>query len=147
MQFMGCVVGDYTKSAINTAIFTGKTVGICSMLYGFVTDNVPSFLNYARQFGKISEVSVAAATTLSGRLAKRYGDVLNVAVPNLPDGVAPQRLFPRAPKLLRARLGDLGIINSRAETIRRVAKQVAEDKINFDRAYAQGDAPWQVWRK
>ena len=73
MQFMGCVIGDYTKTAINTAIFTGKTVGACSMLYGFVTENVPSFVNYARQFGKITEVSVDAATTVQSRVFKRRG--------------------------------------------------------------------------
>ena len=22
-----------------------------------------------------------------------------------------------------------------------------KDKINFDRAYAQGNAPWEIWRK
>jgi AraC family transcriptional regulator of adaptative response / DNA-3-methyladenine glycosylase II len=78
------------------------------------------------------QISVAAATTLSGRLARRYGAPLSTAVPNLPDGVAPTLVFPRAEKLLRARLGDLGIINSRAETIRRVAKHVAEGSIDFD---------------
>jgi glucose-1-phosphate thymidylyltransferase len=46
------------------------------MLYGFVTDNVPSFLNYARQFGKISEVSVAAATTVQSRAFARRGITL-----------------------------------------------------------------------
>jgi UDP-N-acetylglucosamine diphosphorylase/glucosamine-1-phosphate N-acetyltransferase len=55
MQFVGCIVGDYSKSAINTGIFTGKTVGCCSMLYGFVTTNVPSFVNYARLFGQVTE--------------------------------------------------------------------------------------------
>lgn len=56
MQFMGCVVGDYSKSAINTSIFTGKVIGACSMLYGFVTTNVPSFVNYARSFGQVTEL-------------------------------------------------------------------------------------------
>ena len=41
-------IGDYAKTAINTGIFTGKTIGVCSMVYGFVTTNVPSFVNYAR---------------------------------------------------------------------------------------------------
>lgn len=54
MQFFGCVVGDYSKTAINTGIFTGKVIGVCSMLYGFVTSNVPSFVNYARLFGQTS---------------------------------------------------------------------------------------------
>jgi glucose-1-phosphate thymidylyltransferase len=56
MQFIGCIIGDYSKSAINTGIFTGKTIGVCSMLYGFVTTNVPSFVNYARLFGQVTEL-------------------------------------------------------------------------------------------
>lgn len=56
MQFVGCIVGDYAKSAINTGIFTGKIIGTCSMVYGFVTTNVPSFVNYARLFGQVTEL-------------------------------------------------------------------------------------------
>jgi UDP-N-acetylglucosamine diphosphorylase / glucose-1-phosphate thymidylyltransferase / UDP-N-acetylgalactosamine diphosphorylase / glucosamine-1-phosphate N-acetyltransferase / galactosamine-1-phosphate N-acetyltransferase len=56
LQFLGCIMGDYAKSAINTGIFTGKTIGVCSMLYGFVTTNVPSFVNYARLFGQVTEL-------------------------------------------------------------------------------------------
>jgi glucose-1-phosphate thymidylyltransferase len=56
MQFVGCMMGDYAKSAINTGIFTGKTVGCCSMLYGYVTTNVASFVNYARLFGQVTEL-------------------------------------------------------------------------------------------
>jgi AraC family transcriptional regulator of adaptative response / DNA-3-methyladenine glycosylase II len=78
------------------------------------------------------QVSVAAATTLAGRLAKRYGDKIDVVVPGLEEGKSPSLIFPRAEKLQRARLGDLGIIKSRADTIRRVAKEVAEGRINFD---------------
>lgn len=54
MQFLGCFVGDYSKTAINTSIFTGKVIGVCSMMYGFVTSNVPSYVNYARLFGQTS---------------------------------------------------------------------------------------------
>lgn len=80
------------------------------------------------------QVSVAAATTFAGRLAKRYGQKLNVAVPGLSDDTAPTLVFPTPEKLLRARLGDLGIIRSRAGTIRRVAKAVVEGDISFDPA-------------
>lgn len=80
------------------------------------------------------QISVAAATTLSGRLAKRYGEVITIAVPGVESASVPQRVFPRAEKLLRARLGDLGIIRSRADTIRRVAKAVVEARIDFDPA-------------
>ena len=47
MQFLGAVFGDYSKSAINTSIFTGKRIGVGSMLYGMVTSDVPSFVNFA----------------------------------------------------------------------------------------------------
>ncbi|HMP77867.1 MAG TPA: putative sugar nucleotidyl transferase [Pirellulaceae bacterium] len=55
LQFVGCIIGDYAKTAINTSIFTGKVIGVCSMIYGFVTTNVPSFVNYARSFGQVTE--------------------------------------------------------------------------------------------
>jgi len=78
------------------------------------------------------QISVAAATTLSGRLATRYGESLNVAVPDVSDAGRPHTVFPAPESLLRARLGDLGIIRSRADTIRRVSKAVVEGDINFD---------------
>ena len=56
MQFVGCIIGDYAKTAINTGIFTGKTIGACSMAYGFITENEPSFVNYARLFGQVAEL-------------------------------------------------------------------------------------------
>jgi len=71
MQFFGCVIGDYSKAAINTSIFTGKVIGVCAMLYGFVTTNVPSFCNYARSFGQVSEVSPEAALHMQRRMFKR----------------------------------------------------------------------------
>jgi glucose-1-phosphate thymidylyltransferase len=71
MQFLGCIVGDYAKSAINTGIFTGKTVGACSMLYGFVTTNVPSFVNYARSFGQVTEASVEIVVKTQARMFAR----------------------------------------------------------------------------
>lgn len=71
MQFMGCVIGDFTKTAINTSIFTGKMIGVASFLYGFVSTNVPSFTNYARSFGQVTEVSVDVAIKTQARVARR----------------------------------------------------------------------------
>ena len=73
MQFLGCLVGDYTKTAIGTNIFTGKTIGICSMLYGTVSENVPSFVNYAKQFGKMTAVPPTVAATIQSRTFARRG--------------------------------------------------------------------------
>jgi len=71
MQFIGCIVGDYVKSAINTGIFTGKTIGVCSMVYGFVTTNVPSFVNYARLFGQVTETPVEVLIDTQARMFAR----------------------------------------------------------------------------
>lgn len=71
MQFVGCMIGDYSKSAINTGIFTGKTVGVCSMMYGFVTTNVPSFVNYARLFGQVTELPPEVTVTTQQRMFAR----------------------------------------------------------------------------
>jgi UDP-N-acetylglucosamine diphosphorylase/glucosamine-1-phosphate N-acetyltransferase len=73
LQFLGCIVGDYAKSAINTSIFTGKSVGVASMLYGYVGQNVPSFCNYARSFGQVTEVSLEQATITQQRMLARRG--------------------------------------------------------------------------
>ena len=48
-QFLGCVIGDYSKTAINTSLFTGKVIGINCVLYGMVTKNIISFVNYTNQ--------------------------------------------------------------------------------------------------
>ncbi len=71
MQFVGCMMGDYAKSAINTGIFTGKTIGVCSMVYGFVTTNVPSFVNYARLFGQVTELPADVMIATQKRMFSR----------------------------------------------------------------------------
>ena len=71
MQFVGCIIGDYSKTAINTSIFTGKSVGACSMVYGFVTTNVPSFVNYARSFGQVTELPAEVMIATQQRMFAR----------------------------------------------------------------------------
>lgn len=71
MQFIGCIIGDYSKTAINTGIFTGKCIGVCSMLYGFVTTNVPSFVNYARLFGQVTELPPEVMIATQQRMFQR----------------------------------------------------------------------------
>ncbi|QDS93662.1 Bifunctional protein GlmU [Roseimaritima multifibrata] len=71
MQFMGCIMGDYAKTAINTGIFTGKIIGVGSMLYGFVTSHVPSFVNYARLFGQMAEIPPDVMINTQARMFSR----------------------------------------------------------------------------
>ena len=83
------------------------------------------------------QVSVKAATTFAGRIAERYGEPINVAVDGMPD--APNRLFPEPRELVRARLEGLGIIRSRAQTIRNVARAVVNGELGFDAAQSAED--------
>ncbi|MBE0478133.1 glucose-1-phosphate thymidylyltransferase [Candidatus Aerophobetes bacterium] len=71
MQFLGCIIGDYSKTAINTSIFTGKIIGAASYAYGFVTTNVPSFCNYARGFGQVTEHYLPAVVKTQERMFAR----------------------------------------------------------------------------
>ena len=73
MQFIGCIIGDYAKTAVNTSIFTGKTIGACTMVYGFVTTNVPSFVNYARSFQQVTEAPVEVMIATQARMFERRG--------------------------------------------------------------------------
>ncbi|MCC7086720.1 MAG: glucose-1-phosphate thymidylyltransferase [Pirellulales bacterium] len=71
MQFVGMLVGDYAKTAVNTSIFTGKTIGACSMAYGFVTTNVPAFCNYARSFGQVTDLPAEVMIATQARMFAR----------------------------------------------------------------------------
>jgi UDP-N-acetylglucosamine diphosphorylase / glucose-1-phosphate thymidylyltransferase / UDP-N-acetylgalactosamine diphosphorylase / glucosamine-1-phosphate N-acetyltransferase / galactosamine-1-phosphate N-acetyltransferase len=73
MQFLGAIIGDYSKTAINTSIFTGKIIGVSSMLYGFIGSNVASFCNYARSFGQITECPVEQTILIQKRMFERRG--------------------------------------------------------------------------
>jgi glucose-1-phosphate thymidylyltransferase len=41
------------------------------MVYGFVTTNVPSFVNYARSFGQVTEAPVDIMIQTQARMFKR----------------------------------------------------------------------------
>ncbi|HUU28248.1 MAG TPA: putative sugar nucleotidyl transferase, partial [archaeon] len=68
MQFLGCIIGDYSKTAINSCIFTGKTIGVSSMVYGFATENVPSFTNWGKSLGSVTKFNLDAALTTQKRM-------------------------------------------------------------------------------
>jgi AraC family transcriptional regulator of adaptative response / DNA-3-methyladenine glycosylase II len=82
------------------------------------------------------QISVKAATTLAGRIVLRYGQpvVLPASLTQALDDLTLTHLFPTAAKLARARFNDIGLVSSRAETIRRVASAVSRGEIDFDQA-------------
>ena len=71
MQFVGCFIGDYAKTAINTSIYTGKTIGVCSMVYGMAVHDVAAFTNDARLSGKVTAIDPQVAMTTQARMFGR----------------------------------------------------------------------------
>lgn len=70
------------------------------------------------------QVSVAAATTIAGRLAARFG-----ASPDDESGL--DRLFPTPAQLAVAPIEEAGVIATRAETIRTLARAVMSGQVGF----------------
>ncbi|MEM9207928.1 MAG: AlkA N-terminal domain-containing protein [Pseudomonadota bacterium] len=73
------------------------------------------------------QISVAAATTLAGRVAERYGEPLSP--PEAWSGLT--RLFPTPARLARAHFNNMGLIGSRIATIKAVSKAVAAGELSF----------------
>ena len=74
------------------------------------------------------QVTVRAATTISGRIAARWGS-------DLDDGTN-RRVFPGPAVLADAALEECGIIRTRANSIRALARAILDAKLSFDSAGA-----------
>jgi AraC family transcriptional regulator of adaptative response / DNA-3-methyladenine glycosylase II len=77
------------------------------------------------------QVSVRAATTIAGRLALRFGDTVET-------NRGPERLFPTPAQLAGARLEDAGVMPARADSIRRMAREISAGAITLS---PDADAP------
>ena len=74
------------------------------------------------------QISVAAATTIAGRVVERFGERVKAPFPEL------KSMVPTASQIAAVPLGDLrkvGLTEARAATLAGLAKAVAEEKINF----------------
>ena len=76
------------------------------------------------------QISVKAATTIAGRIAHKYGERLDLPGTSIDGGLS--HIFPTAERLMRARLKNIGLVRSRAETIRRVSAAVVNGDLQFD---------------
>ncbi len=76
------------------------------------------------------QISVKAATTLAGRIAEKYGERLDLPGTTIEGGLS--HIFPSAQRLMRARLRNIGLVRSRAETIRRVSAAAVHGDLQFD---------------
>src|SRR3989338_64753 len=71
MQFLGCIMGDYVKTAINTSIYTGKIIGVYAQLFGCVTENIGSFVMDTHEGKKVFELE--SAIRAQKRMFERRG--------------------------------------------------------------------------
>lgn len=72
-MFLGSIFGDYCRTAINCAVYTGKIIGVGSHLYGTVFEDVPSFTNYLKDFGCMVEYDLDKAIELQKIVLSRRG--------------------------------------------------------------------------
>ncbi|MGA9352576.1 MAG: AlkA N-terminal domain-containing protein [Terriglobales bacterium] len=72
------------------------------------------------------QITVKGATSLAGRLAKSFGEPLAQA-----NGLT--HLFPTPEVLADSKLAGVGLTEKRAQTIRALARAVADGRISFDR--------------
>jgi AraC family transcriptional regulator, regulatory protein of adaptative response / DNA-3-methyladenine glycosylase II len=77
------------------------------------------------------QVSVQGATTLAGRLAKRFGQALS-------SGNGLTHLFPSPEALADANLATIGLTRARAETVRALARGVCDGQVRFEQAIDTG---------
>ncbi len=71
------------------------------------------------------QISVAAATTLAGRLIERFGERRDSPIAGL------DRVFPTPERLVEAPLETIGLPRSRAVTLRAVAAAVLDGRLDF----------------
>jgi AraC family transcriptional regulator of adaptative response / DNA-3-methyladenine glycosylase II len=79
------------------------------------------------------QISVKAATTIAGRIADRWGSLIGPAGQQASGPAGPlNRLFPTPEQLADAPLEEVGIISSRAQTLRLLARAVRDGGVVFD---------------
>jgi AraC family transcriptional regulator, regulatory protein of adaptative response / DNA-3-methyladenine glycosylase II len=71
------------------------------------------------------QISVAAATTLAGRIVSRWGRAIDAAAPLT-------HLFPAPEQLTDAPIEDAGVIPARAASVRALARAVIDRRVRFD---------------
>ncbi len=75
------------------------------------------------------QVSVAAATTLAGRIAERYGPAPSI---DMPDGLI--SVFPDSSELSSADFSNMGLTRRRTETLIEIVSAVNDGRVSFDPA-------------
>ena len=104
----GCIIGDNTKTAIGSLIFTGIKIGVCGQLFGHVTEDIPAFTFYNKDKKKILvEYNINKAIKIQERMMKRRGINQNNYDRNLLREIYNNTIEQR--KMNRVKVGDMKI--------------------------------------
>lgn len=71
-QFLGSIICDYVKTAVNTSIYTGKVIGVGSHVYGTVTSDVENCVNYFSK-DNITSIPLEVIEKTAKRMMARRG--------------------------------------------------------------------------
>lgn len=95
LQFCGLIMGDHSKSAINTMFNTGTTIGISSNIFGagFPRNIIPSFSwgGSTRTITYTLEKALATMERVMSRREKTLTDVDKAMITHIFDQTAPMR--------------------------------------------------------
>lgn len=69
-QFLGSIIADHVKIAINVSIYTGKVIGVGSHVYGTVETDVPNFVNYFSK-DKTTDIPIEITEKIAERMMSR----------------------------------------------------------------------------
>ncbi|MBP6931277.1 MAG: hypothetical protein KBD48_02450 [Candidatus Pacebacteria bacterium] len=69
-QFLGSIIADHAKIAINVSIYTGKIIGTGAHIYGTVETDVPKFVNYFNK-DKMTEIPIEITEKIAERMMSR----------------------------------------------------------------------------
>ncbi|MGI6664708.1 MAG: DNA-3-methyladenine glycosylase 2 family protein [Christensenellaceae bacterium] len=78
------------------------------------------------------QITVKAAGTLAARIVEAYGTPIKTGMEGLSHVFPAPEEIVALPGQIEAHLGSLGVIASRARTIKRLAEEIAQKKIDFD---------------
>jgi glucose-1-phosphate thymidylyltransferase len=74
-NFIGPIIADHVKTAVNTSIYTAKIIGVSAHVYGTVTIDVPGFTNYVSK-DNMTTLPLDIAITVAERMQKRRDKTL-----------------------------------------------------------------------
>jgi NDP-sugar pyrophosphorylase family protein len=85
-QFLGAILEDGVKTAVNSSIFCGKVVGAHSHIYGTVVEDVPAFTSHVstgRLFELPIEIAIRAQKAMMARRNIEFTNEYETEMKNL----------------------------------------------------------------